>query len=149
MTLHIHCDGSCFHLDGRMGMGAAFFENDAEKPFHVIRVSGKTLGSNNEAEYLAVRHAMSHLHRLQHEGMSAIIYSDSELVINQLKGLYQVRDAKLFEYYKVIKAVMEHIKIPLDFVWVPRTNPRQKIVDKLSKQANPYFQHRKLIKIKE
>ena len=42
MILNIHCDGSCYHVDGRMGMGVAFFYNDSEKPFHTIAKGGET-----------------------------------------------------------------------------------------------------------
>jgi hypothetical protein len=39
--------------------------------------------------------------------------------------------------------LVKEIKKPLIlFNWVPRTNERQQIADKLSKQANPYYNER-------
>lgn len=140
MTLHIHCDGSCYHIDGRMGMGIAFFYEDSEIPFHTLKVTGDHLGTNNEAEYLAIKAAVSKMLILEKNISGAVIYSDSECVINQLKGLYQINKYTLLDIYNQIMVLLKYMgNKPVEFVWVPRTHPRQKIVDKLSKQANPYF----------
>lgn len=140
MILNIHCDGSCYHVDGRMGMGVAFFYNDSEQPFHTIAKGGDHLGSNNEAEYLAVKLAIAKLLTFKRNITGAVIHSDSELVINQLKGLYRINNSLLGEINSQIFNMLDYIKgKSIEFVWVPRTHPRQKIADKLSKKANPYF----------
>lgn len=141
MILHIHCDGSCYHVDGRMGMGVAFFYGDRPRPFHIIKVVGDHLGSNNEAEYLAIKAAVKKLLVFEKNITGAVIYSDSQLVIRQLQGRYRINDSTLFDLNKQILTMLKYMEDkPVDFEWVPRTHPRQKIVDKLSKQANPYFQ---------
>jgi ribonuclease HI len=54
----IHCDGSCYARDKRMGVGIAFFKNGYYTPFREesITISGE--GSSNEAEYRAIIHAL-------------------------------------------------------------------------------------------
>lgn len=144
MILHIHCDGSCYHLDGRMGMGIAFFYKQSIRPFHTIKVMGDHLGTSNEAEYLAIKAAIAKLLTLERNISGAVIYSDSELVIRQLQGRYRINEPRLLELNKQIHTMLKYMENkPVDFEWVPRTHFRQKIVDKLSKQANPYFQHKK------
>jgi ribonuclease HI len=125
-----------------MGMGVAFFYEKSIKPFLTLRISGEHLGSNNEAEYLAIKAAMSKLLTLKKNITGAIIFSDSEIVIHQLQGKYRVRAPKLIELNAQINNMLSYMKDKsIHFDWVPRSNPRQRIVDRLSKQANPYFSH--------
>lgn len=124
-----------------MGMGVAFFYGDRPRPLHTIKVVGDHLGSNNEAEYLAIKAAVKKLLVFEKNITAAVIYSDSQLVIRQLQGRYRINDSTLFDLNKQILTLLKYMDgKPVDFEWVPRTHPRQKIVDKLSKQANPYFQ---------
>jgi len=123
-----------------MGMGVAFFYEKSVRPFHTMKIVGDHLGSSNEAEYLAVKAAVTKLLTLEKNITGAVIYSDSELVIRQLQGRYRTNEPRLAELNKQICTILAYMEgKPVEFDWVPRTHPRQKIVDKLSKQANPYF----------
>jgi ribonuclease HI len=125
-----------------MGMGIAFFYEKSMKPFFTMKISGEYLGSNNEAEYLAIKGAVAKLLTFKKNITGAVIYSDSEIVIRQLQGRYKVNAPKLLLLNTQINNMLKYMENKsIIFDWVPRTNPRQKIVDRLSKQANPYFNH--------
>lgn len=143
--LTIHTDGSCYHKDGRMGLGIAWFEDDELNPCHTKGINKhQKVGTNNEAEYLAVINALLDLKREGHDAEEVLIVSDSELVINQINNIYVVRDPKLQQlHHEVNKLLSDFQKDWISFAWCPRTHPRQKVVDKISKQVNPYFIHKK------
>jgi ribonuclease HI len=65
-------------------------------------------GSNNEMEYKGLLEGLIWALRLDVKVLS--IRGDSELVINQCNGEYQVRDAKLRVYYQQIKDLMKVAK---------------------------------------
>lgn len=71
----------------------------------VIDMWGEYIGeaTNNIAEYTALLRGMRRLLEL---GIGEIIvFSDSELLIKQLKGIYRVRDEKLKKIYFMIKSL--------------------------------------------
>lgn len=143
--LTIHCDGSSYHKDGRMGLGIAWFEDDNLEPCYIKGINKhQKLGTSNEAEYLAIINALIELKRKDHNAEEVLIVSDSELVINQLNNIYVVRDPKLQQLYQEVYKLLSDFQTDwISFAWCPRTHPRQKVVDKISKQVNPYFIHKK------
>jgi len=139
--LAIHCDGSCYHLDGRMGIRIAFFKDNEEEPFYVKGINKHDQrGTSNEAEYLAVINALLRLSANYKTWEEITIYSDSEVIINQINGMYAVHRKTLKPLHDEVKRLIKGIpRRYIFFEWVPRTHPRQKIVDKISKANNPYF----------
>jgi ribonuclease HI len=139
MILTIHCDGSCYHLDGRMGLGIAWFKDDSEEPFYSQAISKcDRKGSSNEAEYLAIINALHQLRRPNLLWDEIHLYSDSQLVINQINGDWLCKGENLQELLDAVDKLLDKIP-PIKFHWCPRCLPRQKVADKLSKKANPYF----------
>lgn len=137
--LTIHCDGSCYHKDGRMGLGIAWFEGDEEKPFYTQTINKhERIGSSNEAEYLAIINALHRLRRPSSDWGEIVLYSDSQLVINHILGLWMVREESLKNLWLDVQRLLKHLP-PVQFQWCPRTNPRQQIADQLSKNGNAYF----------
>jgi Ribonuclease HI len=142
--LTIHADGSSYHVDGHMGLGFAFFEDDDPVPIFSKGINKhEKLGTNNEAEYLAVINALHELCRPSIGTWDEItLYSDSQIVINQIKGVWQVREEHLIQLYAQVHLILTKLP-PIKFEWCPRTNLRQKLVDKISKKNNPYFIEKK------
>jgi ribonuclease HI len=139
MRLTIHCDGSCYASDGRMGLGYAFFEDDEEKPFYSQAINKhERLGTSNEAEYLAVINALHKLRRPGTEQWTEIfLYSDSQLIISQITGLWRVNDEHLSSLHNDVHRLLKSLP-PIIFRWCPRETARQKLVDELSKKGNSY-----------
>ena len=137
--LTIHTDGSCYNVDGRMGLGIAWFEDENPEPFYTQVINKhERVGTSNEAEYLAVINALHKLRRPTQQWDEIFLWSDSQLVINQIRGDWQVRGENLINLYNDVQRLLQSLP-PVIFQWCPRTNPRQRVVDKLSKQGNQYF----------
>lgn len=141
----VHTDGSCYYKDGQMGVGIAFFEDEADIPFREEAITIAGLGTSNEAEYHAITQALYMILSDYNTRQECItINSDSQLVINQITGVWRCTNETLQPFFKEVLRLYDHIDIPrVLFNWVPRENPRQKIVDGLSKRANPYFKNKK------
>lgn len=139
--LAIHCDASCYYVDGRMGLGIAFFKDNEEEPFYTQGINKHDKkGTSNEAEYLAVINALIRLSADYKAWEEITIYSDSEVIINQINGMYAIHKKNLKPLYNEVKKLVKGIpRRYIFFEWVPRTHPRQQIVDKISKMYNPYF----------
>ena len=74
--------------------------------------------TNNELEYLALLFCLEYIQGITYNKSEGItIYSDSQLVVNQINGEWSVKDEKLCELYeKCMKKMNKDIKL----VWVPR-----------------------------
>ncbi len=108
-SIRIFVDGSGADPNGDAGIA---WLREGEKP-HVEWGKGWT---NNEAEYRAVISAVEALpHRSE-----ATILCDSELVIRQLRGEYQVLEPRLQQlYYEAMKAVSGGA-LRITWTWIPR-----------------------------
>lgn len=154
MVLNIHCDGSCYHKDKRMGLGYAWFEDDKPDPVrHRIINKHDKLGTSNQAEYLAIINALVSLFKIDtHVYKEILILSDSEVVIKQIIGDFRVTNRELkelhTEVHRLLKTLILKGYVEVYFDWVSREHPRQRIVDKLSKKGNPYFINKKDERVK-
>lgn len=74
-------------------------------------------GTNNEAEYFGL---IAGLKRAKAEGATTLtIHGDSQLVLRQLEGKYQVRAANLRPLYEEARRLLRRFS-RYDLVWVPR-----------------------------
>ena len=128
MIARIYSDGAS---RGNPGPAAA--------AFIILDKNGKTLAkrstyigiaTNNKAEYVAFTHALEEALRINVN--EAKCYSDSELLVKQLKGKYRVKSQNLFPLYVKVKE-MELKFNKICFVHVPRTNL---IIRKADRMAN-------------
>jgi ribonuclease HI len=140
MKLTIHCDGSCYNVDGHMGLGIAWFRDDNTEPFFTRSLNKhEKLGTSNEAEYLAIINALEWLASILGQWEEILICSDSEVVISQITGKYRVVEPRLQELHTTVNNLLNSCSQDVKFQWVPRENKRQQLVDKLSKASNQYF----------
>ena len=120
--LTINCDGGA---RGNPGPAASAFVVTDENGGPIYQ-QGFYLGvaTNNQAEYSAVIKALKWLSQQTSNGQQLIVnfYLDSQLVVNQIKGLFKVKDENLkiknFEIHKLISNLKFHIS---NFVYVPRS----------------------------
>ncbi len=91
----------------------------------IVRIGGKTvkvsqakgIGTNNEAEYMgliagleeAAKRGATHIH----------VRGDSQLIIRQLSGQYQVKAANLRPFYQQAKALLARFE-GVKLTWVRR-----------------------------
>ncbi|KKT97141.1 MAG: Ribonuclease HI [Microgenomates group bacterium GW2011_GWB1_45_17] len=119
-TLSVFCDGGA---RGNPGPAASAFVIK-DQSGKILHEQGFYLGvtTNNQAEYQAVIEALKFL-STQHLAPSTQInfYLDSQLVVNQLKGTFKVKDHGLKIKHLEIKRLISNLKFKIsNFVYVPR-----------------------------
>lgn len=86
---------------------------------NVLETNGEYLNitTNNQAEYHSLRLGLERARQLGAETVH--VYMDSLLVINQMKGIFKVKNQELKPVYMVIQEMLKSFK-HVDFTHVPR-----------------------------
>ncbi|XP_073064019.1 uncharacterized protein [Primulina eburnea] len=109
----VYVDGSS-SKDGS-GVGVVLISPAGEEVKLAVRLDFRA--SNNEAEYEAV---LAGLRAARNVGATRVlIFSDSQLVAQQMKGMYDVKDEKLIEYAREVDRVREKFT-EITFEQIPR-----------------------------
>jgi ribonuclease HI len=132
--VHVHFDGAC---QPPKGPGVATFgftiEGEgldyeecglANRPF-------SERSTNNVAEYVAAIRALEWLHEQGFRG-TVVVSGDSQLVIRQMLGEYQVRAEHLQDYHTWLTRLASEFEA-VQWVWIPREQNQR--ADALSKVA--------------
>ena len=86
---------------------------------NVVITSGKYLGitTNNQAEYHSLKGGVEEAIK---QGVKVLhVYMDSLLVINQMKGIYRIKNRDLWPIYQAIKELVGNFE-KITFEHVPR-----------------------------
>lgn len=117
--IKIFCDGGARGNPGKSACAFVVFLKDKN-----IFEKSKFLGhqTNNFSEYSAVLLAMIWLkENLKKIGVSKIIFClDSELVVNQLMGVYKIKNMALKHLYSKIKIIEQALQTNIIFSAIPR-----------------------------
>lgn len=116
----IHTDGGARGNPGPAAVGAIIKYETGTILASISRRIGQT--TNNAAEYLAVIAALEWV-RENAAKLSATMYNfflDSTLVVNQLNGLFKVKDGKLREMLLKIRILEQEISKPIYYSVIPR-----------------------------
>lgn len=135
-VLYVYADGACDNKKGRnqMGIGVSIvYENHELLDYS----SYEGLGTNNEAEYLALRVALVESQAIaailkndKFEVKSIIIMSDSQLIVNQYNGDWSCNMQSLIPFLNRCRAIRP--SFPTKVMWIPRE--QNKRADFLSKR---------------
>lgn len=148
----VYTDGGTY-LSNPSNKGAVgviiFSEGKAPKKFSKLLEGNIT---NNIAEYTAVLFALQKIKESKNENKEIIINSDSQLVVNQLTGIWQIGEEHLRELFLEIKKLMKNFR-SVSFDFIPRECNllADKLVNKtlhghkLYKKQNMYFETLKLL----
>ncbi len=128
-TLEIYTDGASKGNPGPSAY-AFIFVIDNDMVYQQTQFIGHQ--TNNQAEYRAIIEALGEAKKKTNQ--KVIIYSDSELVIKQLKGDYQVRKRHLAVLFNKVIDISKYFK-NIEFQHVPRTNKWIKIADELCNKS--------------
>lgn len=118
MQLTLDCDGGARGNPGPAASAFVVFDESGQ----VVYQAGKYLGegTNNQAEYEAVWLAVNWLGQ-NYPQAEVEFRLDSQLVVNQLKGNFKVKDPELKIKYSEIKSLIENCKLKIvNFSYVPR-----------------------------
>jgi len=97
----VYIDGASRGNPGPSGIGVVVLDEEGR----VLREHHEFLGSsytNNQAEYVALIRALEICSTIFPKGVIHV-FSDSELLVNQLTGRYKVRSQNLKELFKGVK----------------------------------------------
>jgi ribonuclease HI len=122
MSLILATDGAC-DLKRRRG-GYAFFTGEKIVCGPVIDAT------NNIAEYTAVIKLLEYLISIKQSIVGeTFIYTDSELVVNQLNGIYRVRHPNMIPLHQRAKELLRNMRVSVR--WIPRDQISE--IDRASK----------------
>lgn len=112
MKLVIHTDGGARGNPGPAGIGVIIEEGDPSTGSgRAIAQFGKKIGetTNNVAEYTAVIEALDWLKTNKYSPREIDFVLDSTLVVNQLNGLFKVKQPHLRELLMRVRALEQKV----------------------------------------
>ncbi len=133
--LKIYTDGASRANPGKAAIGIVIYDEKDKEIFKKKEYLG--IASNNVAEYTALLKALTKAKTLAKDGKEEIIcYSDSELMIRQLNGLYKVKNRNLKELFAKVQLLINDSEFKkVEFRHVKRENPKIQIADGLANMA--------------
>ncbi len=128
MEIIIYTDGASRGNPGKSASGFAIYEGEKLIKEDVLY---NNIATNNYAEYKAVIGALTwcknNLKNIKE--VNCTVYSDSQLVVNQLNRAYKVKSERILELYKKVNEIAKDFK-GIKFVNVRRSDPKIERVDK-------------------
>jgi len=123
-----YVDGASRGNPGPSGIGVSI-QDDKN---NVIKEIKEYIGlkTNNVAEYIAVIRALKELKKMKIS--NGIINLDSELVVNQINGIYRTKDNVLRDLLLQIKEIEKEFS-SIKYNYIPRN--KNKVADKLANIA--------------
>jgi ribonuclease HI len=124
----IHTDGASRGNPGPAAIGVVIKDGSAGPVVTISRRIGRA--TNNQAEYRAVIAALEAA--LEHSARQVLLYSDSELIVKQLKGHYRVKNQDLKPLYQQVGRLIARLD-SFHVRHVPRNRNRE--ADRLANAA--------------
>ena len=122
MKFIVHTDGGARGNPGPAAVGVVI-RDDTRK---ILREFGKRIGdvTNNVAEYTAVKEALKAMKslefRVKNEKLEIYFYLDSVLVVNQLNGLFKIKDPTLRSLATDIRILEQEVGGSVHYTTIPR-----------------------------
>jgi len=133
--IEVYFDGACApNPYGRIGYGAIIF-NDGKIVYEIskeYKCGSDVKTTNNMAEYCAAYAALKYLIYKNWQQLPIIFRGDSQLVINQLSGKWQIGKGAYTDIACRTKDLIQHFS-RIQFEWLPREF--NGLADKLSWKA--------------
>ncbi|MGZ3606170.1 MAG: ribonuclease HI family protein, partial [Thermodesulfobacteriota bacterium] len=126
--LIIYFDGASRGNPGRAGAGIWMMDGEGRKVSEVSRYLGHK--TNNQAEYWALLLGLREAKRLG--GKTLHIFTDSELVERQIKGVYRVRDSNLKALHRTVQENLKAFS-SVEIESIPREENKE--ADRLANEA--------------
>ncbi|GJW56775.1 reverse transcriptase domain-containing protein [Tanacetum coccineum] len=116
------------------GAGLILTDLDGQEITYALRFNFRT--SNNEADYEDLVAGLELAIQMEAQRMDA--YTDSLLIINQVKGVYEAREDLMKRYLSKVQGLQKHFKY---FTITQVQRSKNKCADALSKLASSSFAH--------
>jgi ribonuclease HI len=118
--LILYIDGASRGNPGRAGAGALITNEEGKRMVEMSRYLGQK--TNNEAEYWALLLGLREAKRVG--GKAIRVFTDSELVERQVKGLYRVKQPNLRSLHKLVLENVEGFS-SFEIESIPREQNRE------------------------
>ncbi|NLC77948.1 MAG: ribonuclease HI family protein [Clostridia bacterium] len=128
MKLVIYTDGAARGNPGPAGIGAVIQNEEGEVLSEISSFLGQA--TNNIAEYTALVTALEKAAALK--AREVLLYTDSELVVKQIKGEYRVKNEGLKPLYRKAKELIQQFDL-FTIVHIPRE--QNKVADGLANKG--------------
>lgn len=132
MTLTIYTDGGSLNNPGEAAIAYVIYTGETLRTQFTKRIG---TASNNVAEYTALIEALNTVkNTLKNQAVDSIrVFADSLLMVNQLNGLYKIKEARLQELHLQVKLLEKEISMPITYTHVLRD--KNQVADSLVKKA--------------
>ena len=120
MELTLHTDGGARGNPGPGAIGIVLSKSKGK----IIREIGKYVGkcTNNEAEYMGL---LEGIKTAKKGGATKLnCYVDSELVVNQLNGLYKVKNDRMKKLWLQVKELEKDLE-KISYTHIPRSKNKE------------------------
>jgi ribonuclease HI len=123
MKCIVHTDGGARGNPGPAAIGVVIEDEKKKK----IQEFGRRIGdaTNNVAEYTAVVQALQAIKQMGGEPPDIECYLDSTLVVNQLNGLFKIKDPTLRALATDIRILEQEVAKSVHYTAVPREQNRR------------------------
>ncbi len=127
-NLRVYVDGAAEPNPGPSGIGIVIYDEKKEKIKEVKKYIG--LATNNVAEYKALIQGLKESKKLLARSVS--LFSDSQLLINQLNGRFRIKDKDLRRLFQQAKNLEDGFeKVTYDLI----DRNKNKLADQLANLA--------------
>lgn len=120
---HVHTDGGARGNPGPAAVGVVIHKNGK-----LLHRFGQTIGetTNNVAEYRGVIEALKYMRSvLKKNKHELLFFLDSMLIVNQLNGVFKIKDPTLRELSLQVKILEQEVGGVIRYRTVPREQNRQ------------------------
>jgi ribonuclease HI len=122
MKLTIYTDGGSLNNPGRAASAFLIYGDN-----NLIHKEGTYIGiaSNNVAEYTGLVNALQKTVELVKDGTiknleSISCIADSQLMVNQMNGIYKIKHADMRDLYMKVKMLEAELNVPIKYTHVLR-----------------------------
>ena len=125
---HVYIDGASLGNPGQSGAGIVSYDEQGNEVWRESVHLGTM--TNNMAEYEALVRALRKAREMSIT--SVFVYTDSQLVANQILGSYRVKNDRLRKYLQEAQNLIEDFN-SFEICYIPREKNR--LADKLAKNG--------------
>jgi ribonuclease HI len=128
MNLKLIVDGRAPKPGELLGKAALVVKQGREILLETVQPGGKT---SNQSEFIAIINGLQYLLDELVEGSSirnVKLLSDSQLAVNCIKGIYQVKNLeliKLTDHARKLLATLTEYELKVNLEWVPRRHTKE------------------------
>lgn len=116
MILKVFTDGGSKGNPGPSAIGGVGYLG-GKRIFEFKKSIG--VATNNDAEYRALIEALKQILNIK-EINEIKFHSDSSLMVNQVNGLFKVKNGRIKEYIFKIRSLEQEINLPISYHHIPR-----------------------------